>query len=144
MGLVLELHRSGADVFVPDAQPQDAALARTKTFLELRLPKFLRTFEAAVAAQAGSPLPSSVSGRHTYVDLSLFQIMVGLRHAFPTAMCAIEPSLPGLVALAARVEARPNVAAYLASPRRLAWNLNGIFRAYPELDLRPTWAEAKA
>ncbi len=135
-------HPLGSALYYEDQK--DAALARTKTFLEQRLPKFLRAFEAVVASQAGTPLPSSVSGRHTYVDLSLFQIMVGLRHAFPTAMRAIEPSLPGLVALAARVEARPNVAAYLASPRRLAWNLNGIFRAYPELDLRPTWAEDKA
>jgi len=35
------------------------------------------------------------------------------------------------------VKARPNIAAYLASPRRLAFNENGIFRRYPELDIEP-------
>jgi glutathione S-transferase len=39
-----------------------------------------------------------------------------------------------LNSLYARVEARPRVAAYLASPRRIAFNRDGIFRHYPELD----------
>ncbi|MFI4959484.1 MAG: glutathione S-transferase, partial [Lysobacterales bacterium] len=29
---------------------------------------------------------------------------------------------------------RPNIAAYLESPRRLGFNEDGIFRHYPELD----------
>ncbi|TMB52797.1 MAG: glutathione S-transferase, partial [Deltaproteobacteria bacterium] len=41
-----------------------------------------------------------------------------------------------LVALRDRVAARPRIAAYLASPRRLPFNQDGIFRRYPELDLR--------
>jgi glutathione S-transferase len=32
------------------------------------------------------------------------------------------------------VQARPRIEAYLASPRRLAFNEDGIFRHYPELD----------
>jgi len=39
-----------------------------------------------------------------------------------------------LHALAAQVAERPRIAAYLASPRRLAFNEDGIFRHYPELD----------
>jgi glutathione S-transferase len=131
-------HPIGSALYYEDQK--DAALARTSTFLEHRLPKFLRYFEGVVRANAGSVEPFSASGSHGYVDLSLFQVMAGLRHAFPTALSAIEPTLPGLVGLAARVAARPNVAAYLSSPRRLPWNLHGIFRAYPELDLRPSWA----
>lgn len=42
-----------------------------------------------------------------------------------------------MVALRDRVAARPNIAAYLRSPRRLAFNESGIFRRYPELDLVP-------
>jgi glutathione S-transferase len=38
--------------------------------------------------------------------------------------------------LSARVAAQPRIAAYLASPRRLAFNNEGIFRHYPELDAR--------
>ena len=41
---------------------------------------------------------------------------------------------PLLVALHDRIETRPNIAAYLASPRRMAFNDKGIFRHYPELD----------
>jgi glutathione S-transferase len=33
-----------------------------------------------------------------------------------------------------RVAARPRIAAYLASDRRIPFNESGIFRHYPELD----------
>jgi len=33
-----------------------------------------------------------------------------------------------------RVASRPRIAAYLASPRRIAFNEDGIFRHYSELD----------
>jgi len=33
-----------------------------------------------------------------------------------------------------RVRARPGIAAYLASPRRIPFNEQGIFRHYPALD----------
>jgi len=39
-----------------------------------------------------------------------------------------------VVALHDRVAARPRIADYLASPRRLAFNTQGIFRHYPALD----------
>jgi glutathione S-transferase len=32
------------------------------------------------------------------------------------------------------VRALPNISAYLKSPRRIAFNTQGIFRYYPELD----------
>ena len=42
--------------------------------------------------------------------------------------------LKRLFALRDRVAARPRLAAYLASPRRVPFNETGIFRHYPELD----------
>ena len=70
-----------------------------------------------------------VTGRRlTYVDLSLFQIVEGLRYAFPKRMKAFEREIPGLVGLHDRVAARPNIKAYLASDRRIAFNEDGIFR----------------
>ena len=70
-----------------------------------------------------------VTGRRlTYVDLSLFQIVEGLRYAFPKRMKAFEREIPGLVELRDRVAARPNIKAYLASERRIAFNEEGIFR----------------
>jgi glutathione S-transferase len=112
------------------------ALARTTAFLEHRLPKFLRYFERAVQPRGTTALGAD----HVYVDLSLFQVMAGLAYAFPRATAALAPALPGLGSLCARVAERPRIQAYLASPRRLAFNEHGIFRAYPELDLLPTWA----
>jgi glutathione S-transferase len=75
-----------------------------------------------------------VLSRHSYVDLSLFQIMSGLDYAFPHAMRRLRRKLPLLNGLAEQVAERPRIAAYLASPRRLAFNEDGIFRHYPALD----------
>ncbi|MES1149710.1 MAG: glutathione S-transferase family protein, partial [Bradyrhizobium guangdongense] len=61
-------------------------------------------------------------------------IVAGLRYAFPKRMKAFENEIPGLVALHDRVAARPNIRAYLASERRIAFNEQGIFRRYKELD----------
>jgi len=71
---------------------------------------------------------------HSYVDLSLFQIISGLDYAFPHAMKKIQRTIPHLRALAERVAERPRIEAYLASPRRIAFNEDGIFRHYAELD----------
>jgi glutathione S-transferase len=68
------------------------------------------------------------------MDLSLFQLIEGLRYAFPSAMKRIEKKVPRVVALHDRVEQRPRIKAYLASARRLPFNEMGIFRHYPELD----------
>lgn len=75
-----------------------------------------------------------VGGSLTYIDLSLFQLVAGLRYAFPRTMTRIEPSVPRLVALHDAVQSRPRIAAYLASPRRMAFDEKGVFRRYPELD----------
>jgi glutathione S-transferase len=72
--------------------------------------------------------------KHCYVDLSLFQLIAGLRYAFPSAMKHIERKIPRVVAVHDRVRQRPRITAYLASPRRLPFNESGIFRHYPELD----------
>jgi glutathione S-transferase len=100
------------------------AQRRALIFRRERLPKFLGYFEAGVRPRAAI----------TYVDLSLFQMIEGLRYAFPKTMKRLEPKYPRLVALRDRVARRPRVAAYLASDRRIPFNQQGIFRHYPELD----------
>ena len=95
------------------------------------MPKYLGYFEGLLDANGGA----YVTGRRlTYVDLSLFQIVAGLRYAFPKRMKAFEKKIPGLVGLHDRVAERPNIKAYLASERRIAFNEQGIFRCYRELD----------
>ena len=107
------------------------AKKRTAEFWQSRVPKYLDYFEALLAAGGGG----YVTGRRlTYVDLSLFQIVEGLRYAFPKRMKAFEKNIPALVELHDRVAARPNIKAYLASERRIAFNEDGIFRRYKALD----------
>jgi glutathione S-transferase len=75
-----------------------------------------------------------VGARAAYADLSLFQLVAGLRYAFPKAMKRLARRHPRVMGLHDEVAARPRIAAYLASPRRIPFNEQGIFRNYPELD----------
>jgi len=106
------------------------AKRRAENFLTVRAPKFLGYFDRILAANNGT----LVGHRITYADLSLFQIVAGLRYAFPNAMKKLERRHKHLGALHDRVAARPRIAAYLASPRRIPFNEFGIFRHYSELD----------
>lgn len=114
-----------------------AARRRGRDFVRNRLPKYLRWLEQVLERNRASRGRWLVGARRTYVDLSAFQIVAGLRYAFPNAMAALEPTLPLLVALHDRVAARPRVAAYLRSARRQPFNQMGIFRHYRELDAPP-------
>jgi len=109
------------------------AKRRAADFIAERLPKFLSYFEQ-VLERNGSPV--LVGNKVSYVDLSLFQMIEGLRYAFPHAMTKQEPKHRRVIALHDRIAARPRLAAYLASERRLPFNQEGIFRHYPELDDR--------
>jgi len=115
-------------------QQKPAARQRTAHFLGERLPKYFDYFESVLAANRGRMVGRKVS----YVDLSMFQLVAGMRYAFPKAMARLEPEWPHLVDLHARVASIPRVAAYLASRRRIAFNEDGIFRHYPELDRAPS------
>ena len=111
------------------------AKRRAQFFTNERAPELLGYFENVLqrnAGRGGHMIGSSLS----YVDLSMFQIVAGLRYAFPNMMATFETNIPGLVALHDRVTEQRNIAAYLASERRLAFNEDGIFRHYPELDAR--------
>jgi glutathione S-transferase len=130
---VLEIHDThhplGPSLYYEDQR--QPAKKRTEEFWKERVPKYLGYFERLLKANGGA----YVTGRRvTYVDLSLFQIVEGLRYAFPRRMKAFEPEIPGLIGLHAGVSARPNIKAYLASERRIPFNEEGIFRRYKALD----------
>jgi glutathione S-transferase len=91
----------------------------------------LRYFEHVLERSGGTYL---LGRRLTYADLSLFQIVEGLRYAFPRAMARLEKKVPRIIALHDSVAGRPRLAAYLASERRIGFNEQGIFRRYKELD----------
>ena len=132
--LVLEVHDThhplGPSLYYEDQRA--AAKKRTDEFWKERVPKFAGYFEGLLKGSGGAYLTGR---RVTYVDLSLFQIVAGLRYAFPRRMKAFERKIPALVELHDRVAARTNIKAYLASDRRIAFNEDGIFRHYKELDL---------
>ncbi|HWO41482.1 MAG TPA: glutathione S-transferase [Candidatus Eisenbacteria bacterium] len=107
------------------------AKRRAADFRGERLPKFLGYFERVLANSRGDYM---VGARLSYVDLSMFQMISGLRYAFPRAMARLETKHRRLVRLHDRVAASPRLAAYLRSERRLPFNQQDIFRRYPELD----------
>jgi len=103
----------------------------TGVFLDERAPKYLGYFETVLKKSAS---PYALGRKLTSIDLSLFQLVEGLRYAFPNAMKRIERKLPRVVAVRDRVAEHARIKAYLASPRRIAFNMTGIFRHYTELD----------
>jgi glutathione S-transferase len=114
------------------------AKRRAADFRKVRLPKFMDWFEAVLARNPrnakAAAMPHLVGGRLSYADLSLFQVVEGLRFAFPKASARVLRRTPMVVALHAGVAAHRRLKAYLASERRIAFNQQGIFRRYPELD----------
>ncbi len=107
------------------------AKRRSENFRHNRPPKFLGYFEDVIEKSGG---PFLLGRRLTYPDLSLFQIVEGLRYAFPQMMQRLERKIPRMVAVHERVAKRPRIAAYLASERRIPFNEMGVFRCYRELD----------
>jgi glutathione S-transferase len=124
-------HPVASSLYYEDQKPE--ARRRAKDFRESRIGKYLGYFEMVLAANPKGSV-WLVGADATYIDLSLFQVVEGLRYAFPRAMRSQEKRWPLLVALHDRVAARPRIAAYLKSPRRLPFNEDGIFRHYDELD----------
>jgi len=112
-------------------EQKPAAKRRTQDFWRYRVPKFLGYFERVLAHNGGTYM---VGRRLSYVDLSIFEIVEGLRYAFPKRMKRFEKKVPGLIALRDRVAMRPRIKAYLASKRRIPFSQWGIYRYFKELD----------
>jgi len=109
------------------------ARRRAADFIGNRVPKYLGYFERVLERNPQGER-HLIGRRVSYCDLSLFQLVAGLRYAFPRAMAGLEPSFARVMALHDRIAARPRVDAYLNSARRIPFNEQGIFRHYPELD----------
>jgi len=131
--LVKEVHDThhpvGTGLYYEDQKPEAKRYA--KGFLEERAPKYLGYFERVLKKSGG---PWLLGRKFSTIDLSIFQVVEGLRYAFPKGMARIESDIPGLVGVHDRVAQRPRIRAYLASERRIPFNEDGIFRHYPELD----------
>jgi len=124
-------HPIASDLYYEDQK--DAARLNASAFIRQRMPKYLGYFERILTRNPRGD-GQIIGAAITYVDLSLFQLIEGLAYAFPRAMARFETHYPALARLRDAVAARPNIARYLASERRIAFNETGIFRRYPELD----------
>ena len=131
--LVAEVHGThhpvSLDDYYKDQKPEAARYA--EGFREKRIPKFLGHFDRAAQTIGGDFVAGA---QWSPIDTSLFQIVEGLRYAFPKRMKAVEGDYPALIALHDKVAALPGIDAYLKSDRRIPFNEDGIFRHYPELD----------
>ena len=107
----------------------DAAYEAAQHFRETRIPKYLDHFEQALAVNCG---PCVLGDHWTHVDTSLFQLLEGLDYMFPSRMAELD--YPRLALCREAVMEIDGIDAYLGSERRLAFNEDGLFRHYPELD----------
>src|SRR5213594_463401 len=124
-------HPIGGGLYYEEQKAE--AKRRAADFTAERMPKYLGYFERILKRNpAGTEY--LLGKKVSYVDLSMFQMIAGLRYAFPRAMARLEPKYRRLVALHDSVSARPRLSSYLSSERRIPFNQEGIFRYYPELD----------
>lgn len=85
-------HPIASNLYYED-QKAEAAM-RSEDFIRHRLPKFLGYFER-VREQNPHKGGFMVGGQLSYVDLSIFQLIEGLRYAFPKAMARVEKKYGG-------------------------------------------------
>ena len=122
-------HPIGSGLYYEEQRRE--ARRRAADFRATRLAKYLDYFEGILRRSGG---PWLLGKKLAYPDLSLFQMVAGLQYAFPRTMARLEKRYPRTLSLHQRVAGHPRLARYLASPRRIPFNLQGIFRHYPELD----------
>jgi len=122
-------HPVGGDFYYEEQKRE--ALRRAGTFRNSRLPKFFGWFESIIKRNASGWL---VGDEMSYVDLSLFLLVEGLTYGFPKTVAKAMPDYPLIASVHDMVAALPRIATYLKSTRRQAFNEDGIFRFYPELE----------
>jgi glutathione S-transferase len=106
---------------------------RTLNFIENRIPKYLKYFET-ILINNKKISDWLVGSQLSYTDLSLFQIIEGLRYAFPYAITKLESKFPRVINVRNKIRDIPAINAYLNSNRRIPFNTMGVFRYYPELN----------
>ncbi|GAA5987830.1 hypothetical protein JCM5350_003162 [Sporobolomyces pararoseus] len=129
-----EVHDSHHPISVSDyyENQKTAASERAKDFRKNRVPKFFKYFEKLLE-QGGEGGEWLVGKEASCADLCLFQVIDGLKFAFPNLLSKQLPSHPKLAAHYDRVNSADRIRKYLESDRRQKYSL-GVFRHYEELD----------
>lgn len=123
-------HPLGGGLYYEEQKPE--ARRRSKQFLGERLPKFFGYFERVIERNPDSRRWLA-GAQLSYADLSLAQVIAGLRYAYPQSTANALRARPRLRTLHDAVFARPRIKRYVGSERRLAFNNDDLFRRYPEL-----------
>lgn len=121
-------HPIGGSLYYDEQKPE--AKRRTKAFLDERLPKFAGYFETVLERSDGKWLAGKAL---SYADLSLAQVVAGLRYAFPQSARKQLRKSPRVAALHDAVFARPRIRRYVESDRRVAFNNDDLYRRYSDL-----------
>lgn len=129
---IFHTHHPLGDGYAYEEQ-KAAARRRTRDFLKVRLPKFMTYFEHVLTCNRAHA-PWIAGARLTYADLSMAQVLAGLNYAFPKATGRALRKRPRLARLQDAVFARPRIARYLRSGRRVPFSNEDLVRHYPSLD----------
>ena len=121
--------------YYEDQKP--AALAKSTDFRTNRIPKFLSYFERVLKGNVDEGKGKYLVGdKLTYADTTLWQVLDGLKFAFPKEMEAREGEFVGLFGKEGfyqGVKEVKGIREYLGSERRQKYSM-GIYRYYAELD----------
>lgn len=139
-------HPICTSLYYEDQKPE--ALRRSISYVTNRLPKYLEYFDRVVRANKANrneDAPWLFGPSLTYADLVLFQCIDGTQHQFTKAVTALREAgkYKDVFALYDAVKARPKIAAYLKSERRIPYG-NGVWRHYDELDVLPEKKEERS
>ncbi|EPQ26073.1 uncharacterized protein PFL1_06281 [Pseudozyma flocculosa PF-1] len=126
-------HPVAVDLYYED-QKQEAK-RRSDKFRNLRVPKFLKCFQLTLDANRsqGQGQPRLVGDKTTVADLTLFQVVDGLKFAFPRLMASLESGGEYALVFGLHAAVAKELEGYLQSERRRPYS-SGVFRHYPELD----------
>ncbi|GAA6016890.1 hypothetical protein JCM11491_006903 [Sporobolomyces phaffii] len=112
---------------------KEPALLKARDFRQNRVPKFFKYFEALLEREAERGGWLVRGGVPSYADLCLFQVVDGLKFAFPNLLSKLLPLHPRIRDHHERVKSAKRIKEYLDSDRRQEYSM-GVFRYYEELD----------
>ncbi|KAI5857754.1 hypothetical protein BZA05DRAFT_470618 [Tricharina praecox] len=127
-------HPVGVSLFYADQLAEAARAA--EIFRRERVGKFFKYFEGVLGAAEGEGKGKGgwlLGGGLSAADLVLWQVVDGLKYAFPKATARVLAECPRLERHYGLVKAVEGVKSYLESGRRRKYDM-GVYRYYPELD----------
>lgn len=123
-----------SDVSLTYEEQIEESKRRAPYLRNLRIPKFFKLLQLTISS---NPSKSGflIGDRITTADLTLFQVLEGIKFAFPKLWESLKKSnkYDGIFQLREQVSKNDGIDKYLKSGRRKEFS-DGLFRHYPELD----------